>query len=169
MDLVGVAEIVSAIAVIFGFGFALSEVRRYRRRRIRESMLELVKSYQTLEFAVALHRLVDLPDGLSKQELEKHLGDDLRFISLLMTNWEAFGILVFRRELDLDLLEDFFSGPITLSWLKLRRYVEEMRRIGGRETYFEWFQWLAERISEREDKAIPIPANIEHRGWRPSK
>ena len=169
MDLVGVAEVVSAIAVIFGFGFAFMEVRRYRRRRIRESMLELVKSYQTLEFAVALNRLVDLPDGLSKQELEKHLGDDLRFISLLMTNWEAFGILVFRRELDLDLLEDFFSGPITLSWLKLRRYVEEMRRIGGRETYFEWFQWLAERISEREDKAIPIPANIEHRGWQPSK
>lgn len=169
MDLVGVAEVVSAIAVIFGFGFAFSEVRRYRRRRIRESMLELVKSYQTLEFAVALNRLVDLPDGLSKLELEKHMGDDLRFISLLMTNWEAFGILVFRRELDLDLLEDFFSGPITLSWVKLRRYVEEMRRIGGRETYFEWFQWLAERIGEREEKALPVPANIEHRGWRPTK
>lgn len=169
MDLVGVAEVVSAIAVIFGFGFAFMEVRRYRHRRIRESMLELVKSYQTLEFAVALHRLVDLPDGISKQELEKHLGDDLRFISLLMTNWEAFGILVFRRELDLDLLEDFFSGPITLSWLKLRRYVEEMRRIGGRETYFEWFQWLAERITEREEKAHPVPANIEHRGWQVGK
>ncbi len=165
MDLVGAAEIVSAVAVVIGFGFAIFELRRYRQRRTRESMLEMVKSYQTLEFAVALNRLVDLPDGLSKQQIEHHLGEDIRFISLLMTTWEALGVVTYKREIDLDLLEDFFSGPILLSWKKLRRYVEEMRRIGGRDTYYEWFQWLAERIEERETTAKPIPAHIEHKGW----
>jgi len=165
MDFVGAAEVVSAIAVIIGFGFAFIEIRRYRSRKLRESMLELVKSYQTLEFAIALTRLIDVPDGLSKKQLEKHLGDDMRFISLLMTTWEGLGILIHRRELSLELLEDFFSGPITLSWRKLKRYVEEMRRIGGTETYFEWFQWLAERILERETEALPTPAYIEHRDW----
>ena len=125
-----------------------------------------MKSYQTLEFAVALNRLVDLPDGLSKQQLEKHLGQDMKFISLLMTTWEGLGILTYRREVSLEILEDFFSGPIALSWQKLRRTVEEMRRIGGRDTYYEWFQWLAERLEERETAAIPIPANIEHRNWQ---
>ena len=165
MDLVGGAEVVSAIAVLIGFGFAFIELRRYRGRKLRESMLEMVKSYQTLEFAVALTRLIDVPDGLSKQQLEKHLGSDMPYISLLMTTWEALGVLTFRHELSMELLEDFFSGPITLSWRKLKRYVEEMRRIGGRETYFEWFQWLAERILERESEALPIPAQIEHRDW----
>jgi len=157
---------VSAIAVLIGFGFAFVEIRRYRRRKDRESMLELVKSYQTLEFAVALNRLVDLPDGLSKLQLEKLVGEDMKFISLLMTTWEGLGILTYRREVDLEILEDFFSGPIVLSWKKLRRVVEEMRRIGGRETYYEWFQWLAERLEERETETAPIPANIEHRDWR---
>jgi hypothetical protein len=165
MDLVGAAEIVSAVAVMVGFGFAVFELRRYRNRKNRESMLELVKAYQTLEFAVALNRLVDLPDGLSKQQLELHLGDDMKYISLVMTTWEALGILTCRREIDLALLEDFFSGPILLSWRKLGRFVEEMRRISGRETYYEWFQWLAERIADREDNSTPIPAHIEHRGW----
>ncbi|UCC73845.1 MAG: hypothetical protein JSV86_04600 [Gemmatimonadota bacterium] len=31
----------------------------------------------------------------------------------------------------------------------------------------EWFQWLAERISERESSHAPIPAHIVHRSWRP--
>ena len=115
---------------------------------------------------MALNRLVDLPDGLSKQQLEKHLGQDMKFISLLMTTWEGLGILTYRREVSLEILEDFFSGPIALSWQKLRRTVEEMRRIGGRDTYYEWFQWLAERLEERETAAIPIPANIEHRNWQ---
>ena len=167
MDLVGAAEVVSAIAVLIGFGFAMVEMRRYRSRKDRESMLELVRAYQTLEFSVALNKLIDLPDGLSKQQLEKHLGDDMRFISLVMTTWEGLGILTHRREVDLDILGDFFSGPIALSWRKLRRMVEEMRRIGGRDTYYEWFQWLAERFEERENKSLPIPAHIEHREWRP--
>jgi hypothetical protein len=166
MDIVGAAEVVSAIAVLIGFGFAMVEMRRYRNRRVRESALELVKSYQTPEFAVAITLLIDLPEGLSKEQLEGHLGEDMRLISLLMTTWESLGVLTFRNEVSLELLDDFFSGPISLSWKKLQRLVEEMRRIGGRQTYFEWFQWLAERLEEREKAEFPIPAHIEHRGWR---
>jgi hypothetical protein len=83
-----------------------------------------------------------------------------------MTTWESLGILMFRQEVTLDLLDDFYSGPIVLFWRKLRRYVEELRRIGGRETYFEWFQWLAERLADQETQLEPIPAHIEHRDWR---
>jgi hypothetical protein len=166
MDLVGADEVVSAMAVLIGFGFAISEVRRHRTQKVRESALELVKSYQTVDFAVAITRLIDLPEGLSKEQLENYLGQDMKFISLLMTTWESLGILMFRQEVTLDLLDDFYSGPIVLSWRKLRRYVEELRRIGGRETYFEWFQWLAERLADQETQLEPIPAHIEHRDWQ---
>jgi len=62
-------------------------------------------------------------------------------------------------------MSDFFSGPVVLSWKKLGPMVEEMRRVGDRQTYFEWFQWLAERTLEQEADASPIPAHIEHREW----
>jgi hypothetical protein len=42
-----------------------------------------------------------------------------------------------------------------------------MRTKLDRETYFEWFQWLAERIDERESSLPAIPAQIEHRAWKP--
>lgn len=165
MDIVGIAEIVSAVAVLVGFGFAVSELRRYRRRKARESALALVNSYQTPEFAQAIMLLVDLPQGLSRDKLEERLGNRMGLISLLMTTWESLGILVYRRELGLDLVDDFFSGPIVLSWQKLQGFVEETRRVSHRDTYFEWFQWLAERLLERESKRSPVPAHVEHRDW----
>ena len=167
MDLVGIAEIVSAIAVVFGFGFAVSEVRRNRKARVRESALALVNSYQSPEFSNAIMLVVYLPGGLTRSELERELGADMSLIALLMTTWESLGVLVFRREVSLDLVDDFFSGPIVLSWRKLRVLVEEMRSQDQRETYFEWFQWLAERMLDRETEAEPVPAHVQHRDWRP--
>ena len=83
-----------------------------------------------------------------------------------MTTWESMGVLVFRREVGLDLVDDLFSGAIVLSWRKLRAYVQEMRDREDRQTYFEWFQWLAERMRDRESDSAPIPAHLEHRDWR---
>ena len=167
MDLVGIAEIVSAVAVVFGFGFAVSEVKRYRERRARESALALVNSYRSLEFASAIMLIVYLEEGLTRGELERRLGADMSLVALLMTTWESLGILVHRREVSLDLVDDFFSGPIILSWKKLEVLVRETRGQNNRETYFEWFQWLAERIRDRESAAEPVPAHIEHRSWLP--
>ena len=76
------------------------------------------------------------------------------------------GVLLFRREVTLDLLDDFFSGPILVSWRKLNIYVGEMRRVLQRETGAEWFQWLAERMMEREKLTPPVPAYVAHRSWR---
>jgi hypothetical protein len=73
---------------------------------------------------------------------------------------------VFRREVTLDLVDDFFSGPILLSWQKLRVYSEEWRRALNRDTFAEWFHWLAERMMERERLSPPVPAYIAHRTWR---
>jgi hypothetical protein len=84
---------------------------------------------------------------------------------LLLSTWEALAILLYRRELTIELIDDFFSGPIAVSWRKLSRYVEVKRAEAQRQTYFEWFQWLAERMMEREVKLPPIPAYIAHRNW----
>ncbi len=72
-----------------------------------------------------------------------------------------------RRVLSLpDVVDDFFSGPILLSWKKLQVWAEQWRRELKRETGSEWFHWLAERMMERERLEPPVPAYIAHRTWR---
>lgn len=147
--------------------FAGAQVRYYRQRRQREAMLEPVRSFQSPAFTSALRRVLSLPDGATAQKIREVLGPDGEdAVYLVSLTWESIGILLFRRELTLNLVDDFFSGPILLSWQKLRTYSEEWRKTLNRETGSEWFHWLAERMMQREKSAPPVPAYIAHKGWR---
>ncbi len=165
MSIEAIFQAVEAVAVVIAVGFAIVQVRQYRREKRREAALELLHSFQTPQFAKALNIVFNLPDGLSKDEIETTVGDDFHLVYALMTTWESLGILVFRGEVDLDLVDDFFSGPIKVSWQKLQGHVMGERSMLERDTIEEWFQWLTERLAERESQMPPIPAHIAHKHW----
>jgi hypothetical protein len=167
VDLSTFANVINAVALTAGVVFAAAQIRYYRQRRRRDAMLELVRSFQSPSFTSALRRIVSLPDGVNTKQIRELLGPDGEDAVYLVTlTWESLGILLFRREVTLDLIDDFFSGPILVSWRRLHVYVEEMRGVLKRETGAEWFQWLAERMMERERISPPVPAYIAHRNWR---
>ena len=165
MDLGTIANLISAGAVVVGLVFAVVQLRQFRRTQEREACLALLRSYQTRTLARALLIVFDLPVGLSQAEVESRVGGEIATLYVLMTTWESLGILVQRGQVDLAMVDDFFSGSIVLSWQKLRRYVEEQRGELQRDTVWEWFQWLAERMLERESATPPVPAHIAHRHW----
>ena len=167
MDIATIANLINALAVTAGLIFAGAQVRYYRQRRQREAMLELVRSFQSPAFTSALRRVMSLPDGANAAKIREVLGPDGEdAVYLVSLTWESIGLLLYRRELTLDLIDDFFSGPILLSWQKLRVYGEEWRQTLNRETGSEWFHWLAERMMERERSSPPVPAYIAHRSWQ---
>ena len=167
MDVSTIANLFNALAVTAGVIFAAVQIRHYSQRRRRDAMLELVRSFQSPSFASAFRRVISLPDGATQAQVIKLLGADGEDATHIVgLTWESLGVLVFRREVTLDVVDDFFSGPISISWRKLSRYVFEQRAILDRETAFEWFQWLAERMIEREKQTPPIPAHIAHRDWK---
>ncbi len=159
-------QAIQTAAVVIGVGFAVYETRKYRRKREREAALELLHAFQTPEFAKALVLVYRLRDGLSKREIEETLGEDIYVVYALMTTLESLGILVHRGEFNVDLVDDFFSGPIVVSWRKLKNYVANDRQDAGRETISEWFQWLAEAFMARESTRTPVPAHIQFRNHR---
>lgn len=159
-------QIIEALAVVIGVIFAMVQVHQYRRGKYREAALELLHSFQTPSFAKALNIVYKLPDGLSKQEVEERVGDDFHLVYAMTATWESLGILVHRGEIDLQLIDDFFSGPIRVSWRKLEGHVMGEREMVGRDTINEWFQWLTERLAEVESKEPPVPAHIAHKHWK---
>ncbi|HZR78212.1 MAG TPA: DUF4760 domain-containing protein [Chthoniobacterales bacterium] len=167
MDFSTLANLVNALAVTAGVIFAAAQISYYRRRRRRESMLELVRSFQSPVFSKALRSVVELPENATAEDVARILGPEGEdVLAHLTATWETIGILLFHNELTLDVVDDFFSGPILLTWNKLGPYVIELRQRYNRETWFEWFQWLAERMMERESKTPAIPAYIAHRDWK---
>lgn len=162
-----VLQAIATATFVAGALFTVIQLRHYRMAREREVALTLLHFLQTPDFAKALRLMYDLEPGLSRVEIESRLGEDMNLVYSMMTTWESLGVLVFRRQLSLDLVDDFVSGSLILSWEKLQRYVAEERAHRGRETLLEWFQWLAERMQERESAISVVPAYRAHADWRP--
>lgn len=101
-------------AVVVGVGFAVYETRRYGKQRDREAAMGLLHAFQTPDFAKAVVLVYRLPDGLSKEQIESSLGENLHRVYAMTTSWESIGVLVFRGEVSIDLVDDFFSGPIVV-------------------------------------------------------
>jgi len=166
MPFTTILSVISTTAIVAAGVFAGVQLRLYNKQRARESALQLVQSFRTPEFHSAVNIVFDLPEGLSKKQLEDRLGDKLVNVLVMFGTFESLGILVFRREMEIQLVEDFFSGIIILSGKKLGKYLVEVREASDRQTYYEWFQWLYEQFEKREMKTPPVPAYVAFSAWK---
>jgi hypothetical protein len=164
VDLSTIANLINALAVTAGVIFAAVQIRHYGQRRRRDAMLELVRSFQNAAFTRALRRIAALPDGANAAQIREKLGDEGEDDAyLVILTWESLGVLTFRREVTLDLIDDFFSGTIAVVAEIARVSRRRAPQIGAQYRAGEWFQWLAERMMEREKNLPPVPAYIAHR------
>lgn len=138
MDLSTVVDVLSVIAAASGLIFAGVELRQFRISRERESALELFKTFQSLEFMRGVRVIPQLLDNQSKEQVEELAGERMDDLYFTIASLEGLGVLVYKEELSLELVEDFFSGIIVTAWLKLRRFVEDERKSLDRETWGEW-------------------------------
>jgi hypothetical protein len=163
-------DIVNAAALTIGVVFAAYQLTDLRRQRRREGVLSLVRSFQSGDFTSALRQVNSLPDGADRATIRELLGpageDEVFLVGL---TWESLGVLVFRHEIDMETIDDFFGGAIMISWRKLSTFVAEDRVSLQRDTVWEWFEWLADRTREWERADLPVPAHIAHRDWRPDR
>jgi hypothetical protein len=160
-------EIIAAIAVVASLIYLALQVRESKTSAERDASFEMIRSFQTAQFSKMLTHSYDLPPGLTRKELENKFKDDMPAFLSYMATWESLGILVHRGQISLDLVCDFFGHPLLAAWDMAETYVKERRAQAGRDTPWEWFQWLVDRVKLVELSEKPIPAYIEHDSWRP--
>jgi hypothetical protein len=165
MDFKTLLDLITTTFIVAAAVFALLQLRHVHRQRARESALQMLHSFQTPEFLTAVNIVFELPEGLSKQEIDARLGDKITSLLVMFGTFESLGILVYRRDMDIRLVEDFLSGILILSGRKLKNYLEEVRTLSNRQTYYEWCQWLIEQVEKRERRTPATPAYIAFRGW----
>lgn len=154
---------ITTIAVVCGLIFAALQVREAQHVRRRTSMLVLVRSFQTPDFVRGLRVILSLPPGLSKQQLVDRLKpQEMELVLFVLATWESMGILVFRGELSLFLISDFFGGVLPISWDRLSRMIFDMREGGKTELIAEWFQWLVECLELLDQSQPRQPAHLVH-------
>jgi hypothetical protein len=66
--------------------------------------------------------------------------------------FEGIGILLRRKLIDIELVDDMFTSPIKLTWEKVKDVTLEGRRVRNQPEVFEWFEYLYNEMKKREQK-----------------
>ena len=152
-------------AVVVGVVFGLVQLRQLRHQREIQAGTELLHSLPRM--ATASLMLYELPDNLSGEQLRSRLGDKFESVFDLLAVFESLGPLVARGQVPIDLYAAFYRGATVVAWRKVRRYVLEERKSGW-PNLFEWVQWLAERMEDRDPLFADVPAPERLREWKTS-
>ena len=153
------------VAVIIGLIYGGLELRSIRATQERDSVLELYRTIQTPEYLRALQLLRTLPDSLTLAEAEQMPEEEWLLITHLRVTWESIGIMVYRGDVPLEWVDEFYRWAIITTWEKLGPMILEDREKVGYQGMSEWVQWLAERLVERNQGQEPTPAYEAYRDW----
>ena len=166
-DLSWIIELLTLAAVVIGLSFGAIELRQLRTAQEAQTILLLVETIKSREYVAATNLVLSLPNGLTASELRERLGDDgLQLTTQLILTYESLGVLVYRRDVSLEWVDEMFRMMILQTWDKLGPLAIESRESSGYRGYNEWVQWLAERLQElHEDQ--PEPAYEAYKDWKP--
>lgn len=143
------------------------QVVNSRRQRRDQAAIEIIHAMQNGPFARAWRTVIDLPMGLSEEQLlarGTEVSDAADDIALA---FETLGYLVYKRVIPLPIAEDLVGGVVTGTWERLRPWAEASRTRSDHPGLFEWYQWLAERLLQHRSPLKRLGAYATFQHWKP--
>lgn len=167
-DLANFIEILGVFALVFGIVFGLQQLKQHRRQRRDLAILECARSFEDREFTESYRLLSELPANRTKAHFEE-LGEAYESAALRVgMKFETMGLLVHRGVIPIDAMEDLVGGAALTIWRVTRPWVEETRTARAHATFLEWYQWLVERLEDR-DRSVRQPVFLTEKDWKEPK
>lgn len=164
-----IAEIVGGATVIGGVVFALYQVRHLRQQRVDGAAVELVHTVQTRAFLDAFDYFSTTRAEDDDDQTWRPGSPGYRAMMDLGIAAETLAVLVARRMVPLDLVDELIGGTLRMAWLRIEGHVVRWRETSGNRHYFEWTQWLVEQLHQHPapSKVDGQGAYVAYRDWRP--
>jgi len=163
--LVQIAQILGPTAVAIGVIFGVIQIRIIERQRREQAAVVIVHSFQSGEFNRAVRLVWAIPPGTTAAQLRGGAREIEEAAVFISTTLETIGVLVHRHVVPLNLVDDLMGDAIVNFWPRLQDWVETMRKEQSRESVYEWFQWLVDRLAERERRRT-IGAHVRYAAWK---
>ncbi len=134
------------VAVIFG----ITQVRAAARDRRERLTLEALRNFETREFAELMQFINSHAMPSSSKALQELPVNEQVIFMQFAQQMETLGILVAEKLINMDLVDKTLGSFVSTSWEKYKTFVLSLRKVDP--FLAEYFQWLAEQISERMRK-----------------
>jgi hypothetical protein len=164
-NLAALAEIIGACTIVTGLLFGWFQIRQFRIQQRNSVATNLAQAFYSADLAKAITLLRNLPDGISAEELRAR-GAEYEYAAVtITTSFETMGLLVFKGVASFDLVMDLAGGIVSVMHRKLVNWQAAIRAEQQQPSWGEWFEWLADRAAEIQQRETP--AYIKYRDWQP--
>ena len=159
LDITEISAVVAAAGVLVGVVYYILDMRNQTKVRQTDLIMRLYSTLGTKEFVgndVSIyHQDVENPEGF----LRKY-GSFIKFMespdyapySMYHEFFEGVGILLHKKLIDIELVDDLFSTPIITIWEKTLPITKSFREYLKRPQLSEWFEYLYNEMKKREQK-----------------
>lgn len=166
--LANLAEIFGLFTIVGGVAFGLVQMKQMRQQRRDAAAIAFLDSVQDGEFARAYMRVLQLPDDISLDDLRERETKYEEAAIFLATNFETVGLMVFRDLVEFGIVRDLIGDAVVAIWKKLNRWTFDLREQQGRDTVFDWFEWLALQLDEEQVDHAQRAVFVKRRKWKPA-
>ena len=140
---------VAAAGVLIAVIYYILDIRNQAKLRKTDLVMRLYSAFGSSEF-------VEAWEIMRKREFTDYETYDKKYgLSAYMqvsTLLEEVGILLGRRLIDNDLVDDLFSVPVRLAWERMKALIQEDRKQTNEPRTWEWFEYLYNEMKKREQK-----------------
>ena len=159
-------DLFQTIAIVFGIFYGILELNQLKEETSRQAAAEVARWFQTPELMEGMFAALAIPDNATSEQIREAQDGSEELLWHVGIVLESVGVLVWRGDLDLTLVDDLGGGAIIAFWAKTKPLWVSLREEMDRPSTMEWTQWLAERLVELPT-ASEAPAHEAYRNWTP--
>jgi len=148
---------VEATGILIGILIAVIQLRNLNETRQTELFMNLYETFRSREFQkqyaeiIFQHTWKDFDDWMEKYGPVTNIEAFSSWISV-PAYFEGIGVLLNRKTIDINMVDDMLSTQILLLWEKIEPITKEYRKSTKRPQLWEWFEYLYNKIKKREQQ-----------------
>jgi len=149
VDLQTISIAIASAGVFAAAIYYTSLIRHQTRIRQTDLLMRLYSQFTSLEFQKVWYEVLKR-EAKDCYDYEKKYGwAEFTAIGIF---FEGIGILLRRKLIDIELVDDMFTTPIKWTWEKTKDIALELRKVRNAPEIFEWLEYLYNEMKKREQQ-----------------
>jgi hypothetical protein len=149
VDIQTISIAIASAGVLAGVIYYILEIRHQTKIRQMDLLMRLFSTFDSNEFQEEYIKFLDLKIT-DYDEYVKTYG--LKGLFKIFPFFEALGIMLNRKMVSLDLVEQMYSQSIQIMWEKSKPIQEGLRKRYNQPKWGEWFEYLYDEVKKREQR-----------------
>jgi hypothetical protein len=150
VDLSTVSIMIASAGVFAAAVYYIWQIRHQTRLRQTDLIMRLYSRFGSEGFQRAFEKF-GVGEALSLHEIQEKYG--MAAWVTVITFFEGIGVLLYRRLINIELVDDLFTSPVKMAWDRMKDSIVEARKEYGQPTIAEWFEYLYNEMKKREQRS----------------